>query len=60
MRYREQSTVERVFGRLKDEYGGRHVRVRGHAKVAFHLLFGMLALTADQLLRIAQKVRGQQ
>ena len=33
-RCRERTTVERVFGRLKDEFGGRHVRVRGHGKVA--------------------------
>ena len=52
-RYRERATVERVFGRLKDEFGGRHVRVRGHGKVACHLMLGMLALTVDQLLRMA-------
>ena len=28
-RTRERSTVERVNGRLKDEFGGRYVRVRG-------------------------------
>ncbi len=50
-RYKERSTVERVNGRLKDEFGGRKVRVRGHAKVMCHLMFGILALTADQLLR---------
>ena len=50
-RYKERSTVERVNGRLKDEFGGRNVRVRGHAKVMCHLMFGILALTADQLLR---------
>ena len=33
IRYRERSTVERAFGRLKDEYGARHIRVRGHKKV---------------------------
>ena len=33
-RYRERSTVERVNGRLKDEFGGRQVRVRGPGKVA--------------------------
>lgn len=49
-RYHERSTVERVNGRLKDEFGGRQVRVRGHAKVMCHLMFGILALTADQLL----------
>ena len=52
VRYRERSTVERVNGRLKDEFGGRHVRVRGHPKVLCHLMFGMLALTVDQLLRL--------
>ena len=52
MRYRERSTVERINGRLKDEFGGRHVRVRGHAKVLCHLMFGVLALTVDQLLRM--------
>jgi len=27
------------------------VRVRGHAKVMCHLMFGIVALTVDQLLR---------
>jgi len=49
-RYNERSSVERVNGRLKDEFGGRMVRVRGHAKVMCHLMFGILALTANQLL----------
>ena len=53
IRFRERTSVERVFGRLKDEFGARHVRVRGAAKVAAHLLFGVLALTADQILRLA-------
>jgi len=52
VRYRERSTVERVNGRVKDEFGGRHVRVRGATKVMAHLMFGILALTADQLLRL--------
>jgi hypothetical protein len=51
-RYNERSNVERVNGRLKDEFGGKNVRVRGHAKVMAHLMFGILALTADQLLRL--------
>jgi len=50
IRYRERSTVERVNARLKDEFGGRTVRVRGHAKVMCHLMFGILALTAHQLM----------
>jgi transposase len=53
-RYNERSTVERVNGRLKDEFGGRMVRVRGHAKVMCHLMFGILALTADQLMRFVE------
>ena len=31
-RYHERTTVERVYARLKEEFGGRHVRVRVHAK----------------------------
>ena len=51
-RYKERTSVERVYGRLKDEFGGRMIRVRGHAKVMAHLMFGILALTADQLMRL--------
>ena len=50
IRYNERSTVERVNARLKDEFGGRVVRVRGHAKVMCHLMFGLLALTANQMI----------
>ncbi|MCP5274309.1 MAG: transposase [Burkholderiales bacterium] len=52
IRYHERSTVERVNARLKDEFGGRMVRVRGHAKVMCHLMFGILALTANQLMTL--------
>jgi transposase len=51
-RYKERSTIERVFARLKEEFGARMVRVRGPAKVMTSLLFGIIALTADQLLRL--------
>jgi len=50
IRYKERSTVERVNARLKDEFGGRVVRVRGHAKVMCHLMFGVLALTSNQMM----------
>ena len=50
-RYNERSNVERVNGRLKDEFGGKMVRVRGYAKVMTHLMFGIIALTSDQLMR---------
>ena len=52
LRYRERTTVERVNGRLKDEFGARQIRVRGHAKVLCHLMFDILALTVTQLLRL--------
>lgn len=51
-RYKERSGAERVNARLKDEFGGRMVRVRGNEKVAAHLMFGLIALTADQLMRL--------
>ena len=51
-RYAERSTAERLNGRLKDEFGGRHVRVRGHDKVFAHLMFGMTALAVSQLMRL--------
>jgi hypothetical protein len=51
-RYKERTTIERVFARLKEEFGARTVRVRGPAKVMTSLLFGIIALTADQLLRL--------
>jgi hypothetical protein len=51
-RYKERSTVERVFARLKEEFGGRMVRVRGPAKVMASLMFGISALTADQIIRL--------
>lgn len=54
LRYNERSTVERVNGRLKDEFGGRHVRVKGAAKVMSHLMFGILTLTIDQLMRLVE------
>ena len=56
VRLRERTAVERVFSRLKDEYGAASVRVRGWAKVMTHLMFGILALSADQILRLS---RGQ-
>jgi hypothetical protein len=51
VRYNERTTAERANARLKDEFGGRMVRVRGQVKVACHLMFGVLVLAADQLMR---------
>jgi len=52
IRFKERSAAERVNGALKDSYGGRFVRVRGHAKVLCHLMFGILALAVEQLMRL--------
>jgi hypothetical protein len=53
-RYKERTMVERANARLKDEFGGRNVRVRGAVKVMAHLMFGVLALTADQLMKLVK------
>jgi hypothetical protein len=53
LRFRERTTVERVYARLKQSSGGETVRVRGWAKVRAHLTFGILALTADQIPRLS-------
>lgn len=51
-RFAERTMVERVFSRLKDEFGARAIRVRGASKIMAHLMFGVLALTVDQLLKL--------
>ena len=52
VRYNERNTAERGFSRLKDDFGGRHIRVKGHTKILAHLMFGIVALCADQLLKL--------
>jgi hypothetical protein len=52
IRYNERSTAERANARMKDEFGAQKIRVRGHLKISCHLLFGVLALAADQLMRL--------
>ena len=51
-RFKTRSGAERCNARLKDEFGARHVQVRGHAKVMCHLMLGVVALCADQLTRL--------
>lgn len=53
IRYNHRSTAERSNARLKDEFGGRNIRVRGAKKVFCHLMIGVLVLSADHLLRLA-------
>jgi hypothetical protein len=50
-RYDQRSSAERVNARLKDDFGGRFVRVQGNAKVTSHLMFGLIALTGEQIWR---------
>ena len=47
-----RTMAERINARLKDEFGARFVRVRGAIKVKCHLVFGLVALTVDQILRV--------
>jgi hypothetical protein len=49
-RFKRRTVVEQMNARLKDEFGGRIIYVRGAAKVMAHLMFGIVALTVDQLL----------
>jgi hypothetical protein len=51
-RFKQRTMIERVNARLKDEFGASQVRVRGAQKVMAHLMFGVLALTVDQWLRM--------
>lgn len=51
-RYKERSTVERANARLKEDFGANDVMVKGHNKVTEHLMFGVIVLFADQLMRL--------
>lgn len=50
-RLKMRTVAERGFALLKDSFGARIIYVRGHAKVLTHLMFGILALTAESLMR---------
>ena len=52
VRYNERTAAERCNSRLKEDFGGRSVMVRGADKVMMHLMFGVLALFVDQLLKV--------
>ena len=52
VRYDERSTAERVNAGVKDNHGGRTVRVCGADKVMCHLMFGVLSFIALLLLRL--------
>jgi|688.fasta_scaffold308509_1 hypothetical protein len=52
IRYNERTVAERMNARLKDEFGGINIWVKGCTKVMGHLMFGILALSVDQLMRL--------
>ncbi len=54
VRYKERTIAEHTNGRLKEEFGGNKIKVKGYMKVKLHLMFGIIALFADQLLKLAQ------
>jgi hypothetical protein len=52
IRYNERTVAERMNARLKDEFGGINIWFKGCTKVMGHLMFGILALSVDQLIRL--------
>ena len=50
--YDFRTMAERVNARLKDEFGTRFLRVSGALKVKCHLMFGIVALAVDQIIRV--------
>jgi hypothetical protein len=52
-RYNERTVVERFNSRIKEEFGANNIMVRGAQKVKMHLMFGVLALFADHLIKLA-------
>jgi hypothetical protein len=53
-RYKVRSQAERTNSSLKDSYGGNSIWVKGHTKVYMHLMLGITAIAAVQLLRLIQ------
>lgn len=50
--YNHRTSVERVNSYLKDSFGCKHIYVKGAAKVASHLMFGVLALCIHQSIKL--------
>lgn len=58
-RYNKRSAAERFNGRLKEVFGGRNVMVRGAKKVMLHLMFGVICLFADHLIKLKAPLMSQ-
>ena len=52
IRYNQRSASERVNSNLKDNSGGNHVRVQSAEKVFCHLMFDVLVITVEQIMRL--------
>lgn len=52
MVYKLRTSVERFFSHLLDSHGGRTVRVRAPEKVAQHLMYGIVVIAIEQLMRM--------
>ena len=50
----ERSSAERVNSNLKDNYGGRNIRIKGAAKVMTTVMFGIIVVTVTQLFRLLE------
>lgn len=50
-RYKIRSTVERANAHLKDSFFSKRIYVRGHKKVFFELMCGVLCLGAQKILQ---------
>jgi hypothetical protein len=53
-RYQPRRAAERVIASFKDNFAGRMIRVRGPDKLTGHIMFGLLALTAIEIMRLVQ------
>lgn len=52
LRYNIRTIAEKTNARLKDEFTANDIWVKGHQKVDCHLMFAVLALSVDQLMRV--------
>ena len=50
-RYNTRSTAERGNSLLKDGFGLRNLRVRGHAKAHTHIMFSIITLFVSRIIR---------
>ena len=52
LRYNERTAAERVNSELKDNYVLESLRVQGQKKVAYQIMFAVIALTAKKIFNL--------